>query len=263
MLAMTRLKWVLWLCAAAAVLLAACQSAPPGAPAVAPTASALSLATPATTPVQAATPPATSTPLPTLVVAATSLPADTATGTTAPTATSPILTTTAAPSDTPVSPTVPPSATARPTARPTRPPITITPLGPPASGSIYSTTSGPAGYATHIKCARAGAPCAALMPPGDVSFSLSLASDAAAPWTHFIYYGLSVEKDGHNVAEAFMFADAGWLQPGTVVGLGASRNFNQPGVYVIRSSGCLTTDTQSKDCGWATLAGDVVTFTIQ
>jgi len=101
------------------------------------------------------------------------------------------------------------------------------------------------------------------MPPGDISFRLTLASAAAAPWTHFVNYGLSVEKDGANVAGLFMFVDAGWLQPGAVVGFGASRSFSQPGAYVIRSSGCLTTDVKSNACIWATIAGDVVTFTIQ
>ena len=126
-----------------------------------------------------------------------------------------------------------------------------------------STTGGPAGYASHIQCQRAGAACAPVMPPGDVSFSMSLAGDDATPWTHFINYGLSVEKDGTNVASLFMFVDAGWLQPGAVVGFGASRTFSQPGTYVIRSSGCLTTDLKSNACVWATIAGDVVTFRIQ
>jgi hypothetical protein len=101
------------------------------------------------------------------------------------------------------------------------------------------------------------------MPPGDISFRLTLAGDGAAPWTHFVNYGLSVEKDGANVAGLFMFVDAGWLQPGALVGFGASRSFSQPGAYVIRSSGCLTTDVKSNGCSWATIAGDVVTFTIQ
>ena len=128
---------------------------------------------------------------------------------------------------------------------------------------MLSTTGGPAGYASRIQCQRAGAACAPLMPAGDVSFSLSLASDPGTPWTHFIYYGLSVEKDGVNVASQFMFVDAGWLQPGAVVGFGASRGFSQPGVYVIRSSGCLTTDLKSSACSWATIGGDVVTFRVQ
>ena len=146
---------------------------------------------------------------------------------------------------------------------PTRAPITITPLGPPDTQSIYSTTAGPAGYTSTIVCQRAGAACAPLMPPGDLSFRLTLAGDAAAPWTHFVNYGLAVERDGVNAANLFMFVDAGWLQPGTLVGFGASRNFSQPGAYVVRSSGCLTTDTQSKDCRWVTIAGDVVSFTIR
>ena len=65
------------------------------------------------------------------------------------------------------------------------------------------------------------------------------------------------------MAGDFMFVDAGWLQPGTLVGFGASRAFSQPGTYVIRSSGCLTTDIKSNGCSWATIAGHVVTFHMQ
>ena len=249
----TRLRLAPWLCGGAALLFAACGSVAPATP----TATSVVAATTAT----ATQPAATSTSAPDTPTA---LPLDTATLPPAASVTvapSP----TAAPTDTPASPTAAPTQTASPTTqpRPTRAPITITPLGPPETAPVYSTTSGPAGYSSSIKCQRASASCAPVMPPGDISFSLVLAGDAAAPWTHFVYYGLSVEKDGANVANMFMFVDSGWLRPGAVVGFGSSRNFNQPGTYVIRSSGCMTTDTKSNNCAWTTIAGDVVTFAIR
>jgi hypothetical protein len=247
----TRLRLALWLYGGAALLLAACQSVAPATPTV-------------TSVVQATAtqPAATSTSAPDTPTA---LPADAATPqlTTSPTASAtvaPSPTATATPAAAPGSPTASPGSL---TVAPTRPPVTITPLGPPETASVYSTTSGPAGYSSSIKCQRAGVSCAPVMSPGDVSFSLVLAGAAAAPWTHFVYYGLSVEKDGANVADMFMFVDAGWLQPGAVVGYGASRTFNQRGTYVIRSSGCMTTNTNSNNCTWTTIAGDVVTFDIQ
>jgi hypothetical protein len=99
------------------------------------------------------------------------------------------------------------------------------------------------------------------MPPGDVSFSFTLGSTSDAPWAIFLPYGLSVEKDGANADSMFMFVDAGWLPPGFTVGFGGSRNFTEPGRYVIRSSGCmLVTGAQ---CAWTTMAGTTVTFVIQ
>ena len=75
--------------------------------------------------------------------------------------------------------------------------------------------------------------------------------------------GAEVERGGANVAEAFMVAGEGWLRPGTVVGYDVGRGFSQPGQYVIRVSGCLTTDLKSSACTWNAIAGDVVTFRIQ
>jgi hypothetical protein len=251
MFPISRLQLTRWLCGAVGLVLAACQAAPTAAPA----ATAVIAAT-AIVPATSTSVPSTATPLPTDTAARASSPTAVLAATPSSTATEPAASPTVAPSDTS-------TATARPTRLPTRPPLTITPLGPPATNSIYSTTGGPAGYSSTIRCQRAGADCAPVMPPGDISFRLTLAGDAAAPWTHFVNYGLSVEKDGANVAGLFMFVDAGWLQPGAVVGFGASRSFSQPGAYVIRSSGCLTTDVKSNACIWATIAGDVVTFTIQ
>jgi hypothetical protein len=251
-----RLQSMCWLCAGAGLLLAACQAAP----APLPTATSLIAATCAPT-VGAATASPTAALTDTPASTATTAPSDTpASPTPQPASSTPSSTSTNAPTAT-ASPTAPP--TARPTSLPTRVPVTITPLGPPSTNSIYSTTGGPAGYSSTIQCQRAVGDCAPVMPPGDISFRLTLAGDPSAPWTHFINYGLAVEKDGANVASLFMFVDAGWLQPGTVVGFGASRTFSQPGIYVIRSSGCLTTDIKSNGCGWATIAGDVVTFQIR
>lgn len=256
----TRFHLALWLCGGALLLLAACQSVAPTPPtatsavqasATQPAAVLAASATSAKAPnTPSAASAATLTPQPTAIAAPTDTPSSpSATGT--PTAAN--------------SPTAAGSPTTAPsqTARPARPPVTITPLGPPETASIYSTIGGPAGYSSSIKCQRASVSCRPVMSPGDISFSLVLAGDAAAPWTHFVSYGLSVEKDGANAAGMFMFVDAGWLQPGTVVGFGASRNFNQPGAYVIRSSGCMTTDTKSNNCVWTTIAGDVVSFMIQ
>jgi hypothetical protein len=59
----------------------------------------------------------------------------------------------------------------------------------------------------------------------------------------------------------FMFVDAGYLLPDSVVWFGASRNFTVPGRHVIRSSGCMA--TSAAPCGWTTMAGTVVTFVIK
>ena len=246
------MKLALCLSVAVGLLLVGCAGAP-----ATPTATPAVQAS-ATLPASTSTTTATAMATATASAAPSSTPANT--DTLMPTASatlSPTASATVAP------PTATASDTAVPTHLPTRAPVTITPLGPPETAPVMSTTGGPAGYASRIQCQRAGAACAPLMPAGDVSFSLSLASDPGTPWTHFIYYGLSVEKDGVNVASQFMFVDAGWLQPGAVVGFGASRGFSQPGVYVIRSSGCLTTDLKSSACSWATIGGDVVTFRVQ
>ena len=70
------------------------------------------------------------------------------------------------------------------------------------------------------------------------------------------------EGDGEGkVADMFMFVDAGLLPPDAIVWFGSSRNFSVPGRYVIRSSGCLT--TVPAPCGWNTIPGTTVTFTIK
>jgi len=254
MLRRVELRWALGVCAGV-LLLAGCASVS-APPTVLSTQTASAVAATAT--LAAATlAPATATPTGT----ASAAPSPVSTGTSTPTV-APTGTDTAAPTAT-ATPSSPPSPTASPAHLATRPPATIAPLGPPETAPLLSTTGGPAGYASTIQCQRAGAACTPVMPPGDISFRLSLAGGTSAPWTHFIYYGLSVERDGANVAGQFMFVDAGWLQPGTVVGFGASRNFSQPGLYVIRSSGCLTTDAKSSGCVWSTIAGDVVTFRIE
>jgi len=156
-----------------------------------------------------------------------------------------------------------PTATFTRTPGPTRPPVTSTPTPRPTSSSVYGFTGGPDGYITDIDCTRAGAACTQVMPPGDVSFRLLLLSGPATPWTLFVKYGLSVEKDGVNVADMFMFVDAGWLAPDSGVEFGASRNFTAAGRYVIRSSGCLINSDTQVQCIWNTMAGTTVTFVIQ
>jgi hypothetical protein len=153
------------------------------------------------------------------------------------------------------------TATETSTPRPTVPAVTLTPTAPPAPASVYSEVGGPANFFTFIDCTRGGAQCTPEMPTGDISFDFYLASDAAAPFAVFLPYGLSVEKDGVNVANMFMFVDAGYLPPDTIVRFGASRNFTSPGRYVIRSSSCMT--ISEAPCGWTTMAGTVVTFVIK
>jgi hypothetical protein len=99
------------------------------------------------------------------------------------------------------------------------------------------------------------------MAPGDINFDMALGSAPDAPWGLFVPYGLAVARDGVNIADMFMFVDAGWLEPGSVVRFGTSRNFSVPGRYVIRSSGCYTDG--SVPCGWANFAGTIVTFVIE
>jgi hypothetical protein len=253
-----RLAW--YFSVGVALALSACQS---GVPAVATPVAVVPAATntvivqvPAT---QA--PSATNTTNTTLPNTPTAAPTATGTAPPLPTATATaVASPRAVPTNTPL-----PTATANPPARPkpTSVPATEAPTAQPAPASIYSTTNGPGGYVTVVRCKRGSAPCTPVMAPGDINFDMGLGSDASAPWTNFVKYGLSVEKDGANAAELFMFVDAGWLEPGRIIGFGTSRNFNQPGAYVIRSSGCMTTDQTSNDCAWTTMAGDVVTFVIQ
>ncbi len=227
---------------------------------------------------QSATPEPTATLVPTQAT----IPADTATAippTEAPTATEPPTSTpTAVPTDTPTAAptdTLPPSPTTAPTLvptlAPTQPPaVAVTqppavaatkPPAPAASGSVYGSTAGPDGFFSTITCSRPSGDCLTVMPPGDVSFSFMLGSTADAPWALFLPYGLSVERDGANVDSMFMFVDAGWLPPGFTVGFGGSRNFTEPGRYVIRSSGCML--VSEAQCAWTTMAGTTVTFVIQ
>jgi len=102
------------------------------------------------------------------------------------------------------------------------------------------------------------------MPPGDLSFAITLESSADALEVIFYPFGLSVERDGANAANMYMTADAGWLPPGSQAGFGTSRTFNQPGHYVVRTNGCLFTQAnfESGVCTWWTLNGTVVTFDI-
>jgi hypothetical protein len=156
-----------------------------------------------------------------------------------------------------------PTATITPTRGPTRPPVTSTPTPAPTSASIYGFTGGAEGYVTDIVCSRPAGKCEPVMPPGDISFRLIILSGPDTPWTLFVKYGLSVERDGVNVADMFMFVDAGWLPPDSGVEFGASRNFAVPGRYVIRSSGCLINSDTQIQCLWSTMTGTTVTFTIQ
>ncbi len=141
----------------------------------------------------------------------TAQPTSTSTDTPEPTFTS-TPTETPLPSDTPT-----PEATATETQPPgpTSPPITAT---RPAPASVYGSTGGPEGFFTTITCSRGGGNCTPTMPPGDISFSFTLGSLATAPWTLFVPYGLSVERDGANVSDMYMTVDAGWLVPGGLVG---------------------------------------------
>ncbi len=190
---------------------------------------------------------ATLTAQPTATATATTVPSDTPTATHAPTKT---------PTNTPAA-----SATPSRTAGPTQPPQTAVPTAAPTSASVYGFTSGAPGYFTDIRCSFSGGTCLPTMPAGDVSFDFILVSDVDTPLTLFEQYGLAVEKDGVNVANMFMFVDAGLLPPDTGVRFGASRNFTTPGRYVIRSSGCLT--TVNAPCGWSTMTGTTVTFVIK
>jgi hypothetical protein len=199
---------------------------------------------------------ATLTAQPTATATDTPLPTATNTPTKAPTST-PKPTETAVPAT--LEPTKP-AATKAPAS--TQPPAaTVAPTKPPAPASVYSFADGPAGYFTDITCNRGGGECTPTMAPGDINFDLFLGSADDAPVGLFLPYGLAVSRDGVNIADMFMFVDAGWLAPGSFVGFGASRNFSVPGRYTIRSSGCYTDG--SVVCGWTNFAGTVVTFVIQ
>jgi hypothetical protein len=103
------------------------------------------------------------------------------------------------------------------------------------------------------------------MAPGDLIFNIRLESAADALEVLFYPFGLSVERDGANVADMYITADAGWLPPNSYATFGVSRTFNVPGHYVVRTTGCLYTieNWASGVCNWWTLNGTVVTFDIQ
>jgi hypothetical protein len=265
----SRTKIVRFLYVAAGLLLAACQSAAPVAQVV-PTAVPQAQVIPTITPVAvvqvaaSAVPSATNTQVP-------DTPTAVPTNTNTPTAIPPTATAspTVAPTDTPT--LVPPTATAKPTAKPTaRPqptsvPPTVAPTQPPVPASIYSTaTGGPQGYVSILGCTQPGnVPCQSVMAPGDKAFSIKLvALDDAVP-AIFVPFGLAVEKDGANVADMYMTVVSGWLNPGEYALLGTSRNFTQPGHYVIRTNGCYVTRETYPQCNWGTVDGTIVTFDIQ
>jgi hypothetical protein len=199
-------------------------------------------------------------------------------------ATSVAATLTAQPTDTPLptstdtpepTPTSTPEPSATPTTLPTSTPTKVvvaatqspsnTPAPTAGAASVYSTAAGgPQGYTSILGCTQAnGAACQSVMAPGDISFSITLRSDLDAVLAIFLPFGLSVEKDGVNAADMYMTVDAGWLPPGSQARMGTSRNFNQPGRYVIRTNGCLLTEASYPNCTWWTVNGTIVTFDIQ
>jgi hypothetical protein len=201
------------------------------------------------------TPLSTFTPLPSATWTLTPLPTETFTSTPPPTATA-----TAKPTAT-KAPTPKPAAVAPKAAAPAS---AAAPTSAPAAAAvpIYGYISGPAGYLTFMICTRAGVKCQPVMPPGELDFRMSLTSAADTPWTRFDFYGLSVERDGANMADMYMTAAAGWLRPGATAVLDANRVFSLPGHYTIRSSGCMAT-AENQPCSWTSLAGDTMSFTIQ
>src|SRR5574341_495887 len=186
---------------------------------------------------------------------------------------------TSAPTETlvPTPSSAPPSATAAPTSTkvvvatqvaPTKAVVaTATPTEEAASGSVYRVTGGgPQGSTSTLFCTQVGGTaCQPTMPPGDLSFAVTLESSMDALEVIFYPFGLSVEKDGANAADMYMTADAGWLPPGARARFGTSRTFSQPGHYVVRTNGCLFTQENyaSGECTWWTLNGTVVTFDIR
>jgi hypothetical protein len=251
-----RTRFVLCITIGATLLLSACQPAASVAQVV-PTAT---LAPPTAQVVATVAPSATNTRVPdtpTTAPTATTKPTNTATATTPPTATT-------KPTDTATA-TVAPTATRKPTARPTFPPQPTATKAPVVAASVYSTFSGgPHGYHSTLGCTvPGGAQCQPVMPPGDVAFSIRLESDLDAVLAIFVPFGLSVEKDGANQADAYMTVVSGWLNPGEYALLGTSHNFSQPGHYVIHTNGCLLTQASYPNCAWGTVDGTVVTFDIQ
>jgi|SRR5579859_612283 len=254
-------RFAFFLAVGASLLLSACQPAASVAQVAVPTDT---LAPPTVQVVASLAPSATNTRVPdtpTTAPTATTKPTNTATATTPPTATS---SPTVAPTNT-TAPTVAPTATRKPTPRPTLPPAPTATKAPVVAASVYSEYSGgPHGYHSTLGCTvPGGAPCQPVMPPGDVAFSIRLESDLDAVLAIFVPFGLSVEKDGANVADAYMTVVSGWLNPGEYALLGTSHNFSQPGHYVIHTNGCLLTQASYPNCSWGTVDGTVVTFDIQ
>jgi hypothetical protein len=250
-------RFALFFSIGVSLLLGACQPAASVAQ-LAPT----NTAAPAVQVAATVAPSATNTRVPdtpTTAPSATTKPTDTATA--PPTATT---TATVAPTNT-APPTVAPTATRKPTARPTLPPAPTATKAPVVAASVYSTFSGgPHGYHSTLGCTvPGGAQCQPVMPPGDVAFSIRLESDLDAVLAIFVPFGLSVEKDGANQADAYMTVVSGWLNPGEYALLGTSHNFSQPGHYVIHTNGCLLTQASYPNCSWGTVDGTVVTFDIQ
>jgi hypothetical protein len=204
-----------------------------------------------------ATPLPTNTPLPTSTTQPSDTPKPTDTATVAPSATS-----TTAPK---------PSATHTKVAVvTTKAPVTQPPAAtkaPAASGSgpLYSTASGgPQGYTSFLGCTQSdGSACQTVMAPGDKAFSIRLEAGNDAVPAIFVPFGLSVEKDGANVADAYMTVVSGWLNPNEYALLGTSHSFSQPGHYVIRTNGCYVTRETYPNCSWGTVNGTIVTFDIQ
>ena len=257
--ASSRIRFALCFSVGMGLLLTACQPAASVAQVV-PT----NTAAPAIQVAASAAPSATNTRVP---ATPTAVPSDTATARPTDTATTPPTATaspTAAPTQT-VAPTATKKPTARPTARPTVPPQPTATNPPPAVAPLYGLASGgPQGYVSTLTCTQPGnVPCQSVMAAGDKAFAIRLeALDDAVP-AIFVPFGLSVEKDGANAANMYMTVVSGWLNPGEYALLGTSRNFSQPGHYVIRTNGCFVTQATYPNCTWGTVDGTVVTFDIQ
>jgi hypothetical protein len=249
-------RFALFCVVGASLLLSACQ---PGAAATqvpAPTQVAQVVASVAPAPTNTRIP---DTPTAVPSSTATAKPTDTATATSTATAT-------AKPTDTATATsTATATATKRPTARPTVqvPPTATKP--PVVAASLYSIASGgPQGYVSTLVCTQPGnVPCQSVMSPGDKAFSIRLDALPEAVPAIFVPFGLAVEKDGANAANMYMTVDSGWLNPGEYALMGTSRNFTQPGHYIIRTNGCYVTQETYPNCTWGTVNGTIVTFDIQ
>ena len=253
--ASSRIRFTFCFSIAVGLLLTACQPAASVAQVV-PT----NTLAPTIQVVASVAPSATNTRLPdtpTAVPSATATARPTDTATTPPTAT-------ASPTVAPTQ-TAAPTATKKPTARPTARPQPTATNPPPAVAPLYGLASGgPQGYVSTLTCTQPGnVPCQSVMAAGDKAFAIRLeALDDAVP-AIFVPFGLSVEKDGANAANMYRTVVSGWLNPGEYALLGTSRNFSQPGHYVIRTNGCFVTQATYPNCTWGTVDGTVVNFDIQ